>query len=288
MTIWVTEVRVVVTMKEKTKSTVEVSQSALIFFGVVIMGMMGFGGYMFGKINTLEKTTPAAQVQPAQPAAQQQGQQPAGPTVTRDQLKALFDGKNIAFGDKNSKLIFVEFSDPSCPYCHVAAGKNKALNKQIGPQFVMKEDGGTYVAPVPEMKKLVESGKAAMVWIYANGHGNGEMGTKALYCANEKGKYWAVHDLLMNEAGYTLMNTTVKNDKAQSGAVAEFLKSAIDSGFMKGCLDSGKYDDRLATDMATAQKFGFNGTPSFFINTKNFAGAYSFTDMQSAVDAELK
>jgi protein-disulfide isomerase len=84
------------------------------------------------------------------------------------------------------------------------------------------------------------------------------------------------------------MNTTVKNDVTKSGVVADFLKKAIDPAFMKGCLESGKYDERLSIDMATAQKFGFNGTPSFFINTQNFPGAYSWTDLQSTVDAALK
>ena len=265
------------------KKTVEISQTVVLFVALLMMVMMGFGGYLYGKVNNLEK---AAVAKPA--AAQPDAQQPAAVQVTQDQIKGLFDGKNISFGDKNKKLVFVEFSDPSCPFCHVAAGKNGALNKQMGTQFILKTDGGTYVAPVPEMKKLVDSGKASMVWLYANGHGNGEMGTKALYCANEKGRFWEVHDLLMDADGYTLMNTTVKNDKAQSGAVADFLKKVIDPGFMKSCLDGGKYEDRLAADMQTATQFGFNGTPSFFVNTQNFAGAYSFTEMQSVVDAALK
>jgi protein-disulfide isomerase len=271
-------------MTENKKTTVEVSQSALIFVGLVVVAMMGFGGYLFGKVSSLEKTAKAVPTGTTTQAAQQ----PAAPTVTMEMIKSLFDGKNITFGDKNKKLVFVEISDPSCPYCHVAAGKNGALNKQIGTQFVLKADGGTYLAPVTEMKKLVDAGKASFVWFYANGHGSGEMGAKAFYCAQEKGKFWEVHDLLMSAEGYTLMNTTVKNDKAQSGAVADFLKKAVDSGFMKSCLDSGKYDAQLTADMATAQQFGFNGTPSFFINTKNFAGAYSFTDMQATVDAALK
>ena len=53
------------------------------------------------------------------------------------------------FGKKDSKILFVEFSDPSCPFCHVAAGKNPELNKQAGAQFTMEKDGGTYVPPVP-------------------------------------------------------------------------------------------------------------------------------------------
>jgi protein-disulfide isomerase len=92
------------------------------------------------------------------------------------------------FGKKDSKVLFVEFSDPSCPFCHVASGKNPELNKQAGAQFTMEKDGGTYVPPVPEMKKLVDSGKAAYVWLYANGHGNGELATKALVLCEGKGK----------------------------------------------------------------------------------------------------
>jgi len=263
------------------KKTIEVSQSAVLFAGVVMMAMMGFGGYLYGKVKGLEKAGVAQA-----PAAQQQQQQPQV-TVTKEQLQGLFDGKNITFGKKDAKLTFVEFSDPSCPFCHVAAGKNATLNKQMGQQFIMKADGGTYVAPVPEMKKLVDEGKASMVWVYANGHGNGEMGTEALYCANEKGKFWEVHDLLMSAEGYELMNTTMKNDRTQSPKMAEFLKKAVDQKFMESCLKDGKYKDRLVTDMDIATKFGFSGTPSFFVNTQNFAGAYSYTEMESLVNQSI-
>ncbi len=220
--------------------------------------------------------------------ADQAAKQPDAVKVSLDQIKGLFNDKNIVFGKKESKVLFVEFSDPSCPYCHVASGKNPDLNKQAGAQFTMEKDGGTYVPPVPEMKKLVDSGKAAFVWLYANGHGNGELGTKALYCAKEKGKFWEVHDLLMSAAGYDLMNNKVKNDVAKAGDMADFLKSAVKADDMKKCLESGKYDDRISGDMAIAQQIGFKGTPSFFVNTTNFAGAYSYKDMASTVEEALK
>jgi protein-disulfide isomerase len=219
-----------------------------------------------------------------QQAPQQQQQQQQAPTIKQEDVKALVDTKkNIAFGNKDSKLIFVEFSDPSCPYCHIAGGKNPELNKQVGSQFTLVADGGTYVAPVPEMKKLVDSGKAAFVWLYANGHGNGEMATKALYCAYEKGKFWPVHDTLMTDAGYNLINNTVKNDKTKAGELAEFTKGAMNASEMKNCLESGKYDGRIAEDMSTATKMGFSGTPHFLVNTTPFIGAYSFKDMESVV-----
>ena len=223
-----------------------------------------------------------------QPTAQQPTQQ-TGPNVSMESIKALFDGKHIALGNKNKKLIFIEISDPSCPYCQIAGGMNPSLNKQAGSQFTLVADGGSYVAPVPEMRKLLEQGKAAFVWIYANGHGKGEMGAKALYCANDKGKFWQVNDLLMSSAGYDLLNNTVQNDKTKSGDLASFLKSAIDYNFMKGCLDGGKYDSKLSEDMNLASsQFGFGGTPDFFVNTTNFEGAVPFGAMQSVVDAALK
>jgi protein-disulfide isomerase len=72
--------------------------------------------------------------------------------------------------------------------------------------------------------------------------------------------------------------------------LATFLKSAVDLNFMKSCLDSGKYDQRLATDMAIAEPLfpPKGGTPNFFVNNVNFGGAVSWTDMQSTVDAALK
>lgn len=224
----------------------------------------------------------------AQVPAQQQAQ-PAQPTVSLDQIKKLFtEGNNLKFGDEKRKALFVEFSDPSCPYCHIAAGLNSDLNKQVGDRFKLVADGGSYVAPVIEMKKLVDAGKASFVWIYSPGHGNGELGTKAMYCAYEKGKFWEVHDLLMTNEGYNLLNNEVKNDKANAGKLADFLKKAVDSGFLKSCLESGKYDARIASDTALAASYGAQGTPGFYINNTNFAGAYSWTDMRSIADAALK
>ena len=154
-------------------------------------------------------------------------------------------------------------ADPSCPYCHVAAGKNGELNKQVGDRFTLIADGGSYIAPVPEMKKLVDAGRAAFAYVYTNGHGNGEMGTKALYCAYEKGKFWEVHDLLMTSAGYAAINNSIKNDKTKSGELADFLKSVFNAGQMKQCLDSGKYDARIAEDSKLAAGVGVRGTPGF-------------------------
>lgn len=252
-------------------------------------------GSLYTKVQYLEKTagrgTPSvagAGTGGNTTGAQAQPQAPAQPTVTLETIKNVHQKAAVKFGDANRKILFVEVADPSCPYCHIAAGKNGELNTQVGDRFTLVADGGTYIAPVPEMKKLVDEGRAALAWIYTPGHGNGEMGTKALYCAFEKGKFWEVHDLLMTGKGYELLNNTVKNDKTKSGELADFLKDVFDAGQMKSCLDSGKYDARLGEDVTLASSVGISGTPGFFVNETNFAGAYSWKDMESVVTAALK
>jgi len=246
-----------------------------------------FVGMYFTKANYLEKKLGTGTT--VTPVVTPSAQQPTAPTIDINTIKNVFSNQDvIKLGNADSKLLLVEVSDPSCPYCHVASGKNPELNKQIGTQFTLVADGGTYIAPVGEMKKLVEAGKASFAYIYQNGHGNGEMAMKSFYCANEQGKFWQAHDKLMTNAGYELINTVVKNDKASSGKMADFLSSALDKTKLKACLDSGKYDGALASNQKLATSLGINGTPGFFINTTNFAGAYSWTDMKAAADAALK
>ena len=260
-------------------TTVVVMNKETIIVMVLVVAAF-FGGVYFSKGSVMGESDVAV------PTGSET--QAVASEVSIDKVKALFNDKNIVLGDKNSKLLIVEFSDPSCPFCSIASGKNPELNKQVGNQFLMKDQGGTYVAPEPEIRKLVDEGKAAFVWLFANGHGNGELATQALYCANESGKFWEVHDLLMGTKGYDLLNDTVQNDKGQIGVLADFLKSAVSITDMKNCLDSGKYAGRISEDTAVAGEMQFEGTPYFIVNTTRFVGAYSFTEMQSTVDEALR
>lgn len=233
-------------------------------------------GVLWQKVSSLEKSGVVATGTTTGTQAQ-----PVAPTVSIDTIKGLFGKNVIKFGDENRKLIIIEAADPSCPWCHVAGGKDPELYSQMGV-------ASSYQAPVPELKKIVDAGKASFIYIFYPGHGNGEMGAKALFCANETGKFWEVHDLLMSNAGYSLMNNDVKNDKSKSGTLANFLKGAADSSVMKKCLDSGKYDAVLTENTDLAASLGINGTPGFYLNTTNFPGAVDYSKMKSVVEASLK
>lgn len=209
-------------------------------------------------------------------------------TVTLADVKDVFNNAVIKFGDAKRKVIFIEASDPSCPYCSIASGQNPKLNIEAGERFKLVADGGSYVPPVVEMRKLVDSGKASYALIYRSGHGAGEVAMKALYCAFEQGKFWQAHDLIMSGDGYNLVNNTVRNNKDKTNELVAFLGSAVDREKLKSCLDSGKYDSRLAEDIKLGDSLNIGGTPGFYVNDKYYAGAYSYTDMQGVVDGFLR
>src|SRR3989344_7398128 len=120
----------------------------LLVAGAFLLGNLWF------KVSNLEKNqkTGTATTQPADTTTQTgdtQAQQ-AAPTqapVALNAIKALFGKDYISFGDANKKLLFVEISDPSCPFCHIAAGKNPELSEQVDARFKYKSKGGDYVPP---------------------------------------------------------------------------------------------------------------------------------------------
>lgn len=242
-------------------------------------------GSFWTRIQYIEKgnTTPANtnqanNVVTANPSPKEQ------PTISLDKVKSLFASGYIHFGDAKNKALFVEITDPSCPYCHIAAGQNPELSKQVNPRFQYVSDGGSYNPPVTEIKKLVDQGKASLATLYYPGHGNGILAMQALYCAFDKGKYWEVHDKLMSNEGYDLMNNTVKNDKKNIPQLADFLSGQIDSTFLTSCLESGKYEATLTRDQQLGPVFQVQGTPHFLLNTTIYGGA---VDYKSTMEQEV-
>lgn len=250
----------------------------------VMVALLVVGAYFLGVYKTKTEFLEKAPAQVAQVGQQQQPTRPT--TIDFEKIKEKFDGKQITFGDKNADLVITEVSDPSCPYCHIAGGLHPELNNS-GTQFKLVKDGGTYVAPVPEIKKMIDNGNASYIFLYSNGHGNGEVATQAFYCAYEQGKFWEAHDKLMTKAGYDLINNVVKNDVAQASKLVDLIGNVVNKSELLECIASGKYASKPSEDMAFVQSLagaaGGFGTPTFFVNDKIVEGAQPF----SAIEALL-
>jgi len=267
--------------EEKERSFFEKASPLFILLSIVLAF---FVGTLWQKVRTLEKGN-AERVQQGATSAPSQAE---NAKVSMDTIRGLFDKDVIKFGNKDSKLIFVEISDPNCPYCAVASGENPELNKTFREgRFKLVKDGGNYVSPVSEMRKFIDEGKASFIYVYYPGHGLDEMEAKVLYCAYEMDKFWPVHDLLMSSAGFDFLNKNEQVTEKKSDKFAQFFKSVVDPVKMKECLDSDRYKSRVQSDMDLAVSLGLQGTPMFFVNDTRFDGAYSFSDMEPVVKAAL-
>jgi protein-disulfide isomerase len=199
-------------------------------------------------INVVAQTTPGAQGTPAAEATPK--------PVTIDV------GDNPAKGPADAKVTIVEFSDFQCPYCA---------------RFVQET-----------MPQILSNYGDKIRFVFMNFplsqiHENAEKAAEAGECANEQGAFWQFHDIMFqNQSALTVDN--LKSYAAQLN---------LDTAKFNECLDSGKMADPVAADMAVAEKAAQDagltrfGTPAFFINGNNLAGAQPYDVFKVAIDAAL-
>lgn len=240
---------------------------------IVVAGLLIGGGIILSKMTPTTNTTQ----QDPQTDAQ-------ATTIDKKVVSSFISDDRIVLGNKKAKNIIIEVSDPSCPYCHFAAGLNPELVEKTGQtQFKTVTNGGTYTAPIPEIEKLVETGDVVYVHTYGNGHGAGLVAMQALYCANEQGKFWGVHNKLMTGTGYDLINNIVKNDFSKSSLLVKFIDDAADPVAMQSCIDSKKFEASITRDTTENSNLKFSGTPHFVVNGQIFRGAVDFNTIKAAL-----
>ena len=65
-------------------------------------------------------------------------------------------------------------------------------------------------------------------------------------------------------------------------------EQGLDQAKFDDCLDSGKYADEVAKDMADGQKAGITGTPGFLVNGVKVKGARPFSAFEQIIEEALK
>lgn len=168
-------------------------------------------------------------------------------------------------GDKNAKVVMIEFSDYQCPFC-------RTWWKDTFNQL---------------KKEYIDTGKVFFVYrdFPLSFHPMAEPSAQASECANDQGKYWEFHDKLFGEqeklgqGTVTFTNQDIKNWASQIG---------LNSAKFNQCLDSGKYKDEVAGDVSDGTAAGVSGTPSFFINGRLIVGAQPYSSFKAVIEEELK
>lgn len=226
----------------------------------VVVFLLGAAiGGMYTKIQYLEsKGTSALAAAPAAPAGNnQQAAAPQAPT----KVKVKITDQDAFLGDPNAKLTVVEFSDFQCPFC----GR---FFKDVEPQL---------------KKDYIDTGKVKFVYKHLAFLGKESTdAANASECAKEQNKFWQYHDKLFNS----------QNGENQGAFSIENLKKfAVDLGLnatqFNTCLDSQKYNDHVQTDVAEANKNGFNSTPSTAVGDTPVIGAQPYNAFKTIIDQKL-
>ena len=182
-------------------------------------------------------------------APKAQPQQPAAKVQ-----KVEIPSDSPSFGPATAKVTIVEWSDFECPFC-----------SRVGPTLAkIKESYAKDVRVVFRHQPLPF-------------HPNAKLAAEASHAAHEQGKFWEYHDKLF------------ANQKAMDRASLE--KYAQELGLnlakFKAALDSGKFKAKVEADMAAGNALGANGTPTFFINGREFVGAQPFEAFKRVIDEEI-
>ncbi len=158
-------------------------------------------------------------------------------------------------GDPDGPVTIVEFSDFQCPFCARAAPLIADVLKKYpkGVRFVYKQ------FPLPM-------------------HPMARPAAQASLAAQEQGKFWEMHDVLV--------------DNQPSLDVAKFpeyaKKAGLDVARFKRDLEQKKaeYDKRIDAEMSLGQSSDVRGTPTLYIGGKKVS-ARTLDGMSTMIDQEL-
>ena len=155
-------------------------------------------------------------------------------------------------GSNEAPVTVVEYGDFECPYC----GQAEPIVREL----------------------LADFGDVRYVWRHLplhDVHPAAQIAAEAAEAAAEQGKFWEMHDLLLDNQEQLRFRDLVRH--------AESL-----------CLDMERFDAdlrrhhgaaRVAEDLDSADLSGVTGTPTFFINGKRHYGAYDIDTLSAAVRA---
>lgn len=174
-------------------------------------------------------------------------------------------GDDLVLGKADAKVTIIEFSDFQCPFCRTF-----------------------WTDTLPLIKKTyIDTGKVKLVYRdypLTSLHPMSEPSAEAFECAQDQNKGWEMHDKMFGEQakkGTGTIAYTVADLKTWAKQIG------LEAATFNQCLDSGKYKDEVAKDIADGTAAGVSGTPSFFVNGRLLVGAQPFAQFQALIEKEL-
>jgi protein-disulfide isomerase len=152
------------------------------------------------------------------------------------------------YGDKNAKVVLIEYGDFQCPGCKAA---------------------------YPTLKSVKEKYEGQIAFVFRNFpltniHPNARAAAAAAEAAGKLGKYWEMHDILFENqdawkgASNSERGTIFANYAGQIGLDKAAFTNELDE-------QSAGINKKINFDIALARKLNVTGTPSLFLNGEKVA-----------------
>ncbi len=186
-----------------------------------------------------------------------------GELRTKHQARILMDvarvqvseGDSPSKGPKQAPVTIIEFSDFECPFCSRVLPTLQEALSTYGNQIRLVFRQFPLNSIHPKAQKAAE----------------------ASLCAHEQGKFWEMHDNMFADQ----RKLDIADLKAKASALG------LDTAKFDACLDSSKYADQVAKDLADGMAAGVTGTPAMFVNGRFLNGAVPFAELERIIDDEL-
>lgn len=101
---------------------------------------------------------------------------------------------------------------------------------------------------------------------------------QAALSAGEQGRFWEMHDLLLNRSPKLSRESLIGYAKELGLDIDRFLLD----------LDAPKQAERIDRDLALAMKLDLYNTPTYYINGRKVVGNRPLETLRAIVDEELK
>ena len=178
------------------------------------------------------------------------------PKPQRPTFDVKVTDEDSSWGNKNSKVTVIEYSDFQCPFCSKGADV------------------------ISELKKMYK-GKIRIVFknFPLPFHPLAKGAAEVALCAGEQGEdyFWKMHDVMF------------KNQEKLKPS--DLLKYATEFGVNKSkldkCLEGDHMLGKIKDDIAHGQELGIKSTPTFFINGQLLNGALPVESFKEIIDIEL-
>jgi RNA polymerase sigma factor (sigma-70 family) len=108
-------------------------------------------------------------------------------------------------------------------------------------------------------------------------HQTALLAAEAALAADEQGKFWELHDLMMAN----------QDDLSEEALLDYGARAGLDVKKLKSALDRRTYKKAVEADMEAGKQADVKGTPCFFINGKQFTGARPIESFRQEIDAAL-